>query len=273
MSIHHHHSTAVVPAALLAALLAGCSPSDDETDFLARKALLQRQNQGLRELVVEAEQGSLVPKDRFLIGLDEAILADIFRSQLPLELTSGHGEADIHFVWDGKRVAGLTCGDMDVTQNVSGDVVPSAYEVTGALALELVGNQVLAVPSFPETRVNIRVQPTADSWKAIDAILAEKNDVCGWVIEKVDVKKILNNVVAVKGFNVKLPLGGIKPMALPAGVSETVKVGERSLALDVRTTTLRIDPDAIWYGADVTVSSAPPAAAAPDSSVGPRTAI
>lgn len=76
-------------AALSTALLAGCAPSDDETDFEARRALLQRQNQGLRELIAEEEQGGLVPRDRFLIGLDEAILADIFRSQLPIEKPVG----------------------------------------------------------------------------------------------------------------------------------------------------------------------------------------
>lgn len=70
---------------LAAALLVGCAPSEEETDYLARQALLQRQNQGIRELIAEAERGSLVPADRFLIGIDEKIIADLFRSQLPLE--------------------------------------------------------------------------------------------------------------------------------------------------------------------------------------------
>jgi hypothetical protein len=66
-----------------------CAPSEEETDFLARKALLLRQNQGIRELIEEAERGSLVPADRFLIGIDEKIVADLFRSQLPLERPIG----------------------------------------------------------------------------------------------------------------------------------------------------------------------------------------
>ncbi|MGH7491076.1 MAG: hypothetical protein ACREOO_01640 [bacterium] len=70
-------------------MLAGCAPSEEETDFLARKALLLRQNQGIRELIVEAEHGTLVPADRFLIGIDEKILGDLFRSQLPLERPLG----------------------------------------------------------------------------------------------------------------------------------------------------------------------------------------
>jgi hypothetical protein len=70
-------------------LLLGCAPSPEETDYLARKAMLLRQNQGIRELIAEEEQGSLVPLDRFLVGVDEKVLEDIFRSQLPLERPLG----------------------------------------------------------------------------------------------------------------------------------------------------------------------------------------
>jgi hypothetical protein len=78
-----------VGSLLAAGLLLGCAPSEDEADFLARKALLQRQNQGIRELIAEAERGSLVPTDRFLVGIDEKVVGDLFRSQLPLERPLG----------------------------------------------------------------------------------------------------------------------------------------------------------------------------------------
>ena len=70
---------------LLAASLSSCAPSEEESAYLARKALLLRQNQGIRELIVEAESGSLVPTGRFLVGLDEVVVASLLRSQLPLE--------------------------------------------------------------------------------------------------------------------------------------------------------------------------------------------
>jgi len=72
-----------------AALAAGCAPSDDELDFLAQKALLERQNQGIRELIQEEERGSLVPRDRFLIGIGEAVVGGLFQSQLPIEKPVG----------------------------------------------------------------------------------------------------------------------------------------------------------------------------------------
>ena len=74
---------------LALASFTGCAPSDEESQYLARKALLTRQNQGIRELIAEAERGSLVPHDRFLLGIDETIIADLLRAQLPLERPLG----------------------------------------------------------------------------------------------------------------------------------------------------------------------------------------
>lgn len=72
-----------------AVLFAGCAPSDDELDYHAQKALLERQNQGIRELIQEEEKGSLVSRDRFLIGIDESVVGGLFRSQLPIEKPVG----------------------------------------------------------------------------------------------------------------------------------------------------------------------------------------
>jgi hypothetical protein len=78
-----------VAIALAAGFAAGCAPSERESDYLARRARLERQNKGIRELIEEAERGSLLPADRFLIGIDEQIVGDLFRSQLPLERPLG----------------------------------------------------------------------------------------------------------------------------------------------------------------------------------------
>jgi hypothetical protein len=76
-------------AILATLLLLGCAPSQEETEYLARRAMLLRQNQGIKELIAEEEKGSLVPLDRFLIGVDEKVLGDIFGSQLPRERPLG----------------------------------------------------------------------------------------------------------------------------------------------------------------------------------------
>ena len=71
---------------------------------------------------------------------------------LPVALNEGHGSATIHFVWDGKNVAGATCGDMDVTEEVDGTVIPAHYVVSGSMSLAIRGNEIVCTPVFPETR-------------------------------------------------------------------------------------------------------------------------
>jgi hypothetical protein len=202
------------------------------------------------EFVVDVEitqvLGKLKPgQPEIMFGGNKASMS------LPVEVIEGHGEAVIHFVWNGKNVAGITCGDMDVTQKVSGNVIPTAYLVSGELSFAIHEKKVIGTLVFPETKLNIRVTPSQESWDAINAILEEKGGVCGWVLDKVNVPNLLENLVQEKGFNVKLPLDKIKPFSLPAGASESVKLGSRVLALDAQTNTIRIDPDAIWYSASV----------------------
>jgi len=170
---------------------------------------------------------------------------------LPVDVNDGYGKASIHFVWDGKGVAGAACGDMDVTQVVTGKVIPAKYVVAGTLNLDMKGNKIVCTPRFPETRVRIRVTPTKDSWQVVDSLLATKHGLCGWAVEKVDIPSILKNVVEEKGFNVKLPLSGIKPFVIPAGISDSVRVGERSILVEVTSNSIRVDPDAILYSASV----------------------
>lgn len=170
---------------------------------------------------------------------------------LPVEVVEGYGEANIHFVWDGKNVADMTCGDMDITQKVSGNVIPTDYLVSGELAFAIREKKVIGTLTFPEAKLNIRVTPSQESWDAVNAILAEKGGVCGWVLDKVNVPNLLTSLVTNKGFNVKLPLDRIKPFVLPAGVNDSVKVGERVLSFATQTNMIRIDSAAIWYSASV----------------------
>jgi len=182
---------------------------------------------------------------------------------LPVTVTEGRGEAVVHFVWNGKNVAGVTCGDMDVSQRVDGTIVPADYRLSGTLSLEIQGARAVGTMHFPETRLQIRVKPSQKSWDAVQAILDQKRGVCGWVLDKVDVPSLLTGVVETKGFSVKLPLDRLRPIRFPAGAQDSVTVGGRVIAVSAQTRTLRIDPDAIWYSATVHVGSG---AAAPSPS-------
>lgn len=168
---------------------------------------------------------------------------------LPVNVTDGYGKAKIHFVWDGKHVAGATCGDMDVTQVVTGKVIPAKYTVAGTVQLAMNGSQVVCTPHFPETRVRIRVSPTKESWAAVDSLLGTKGGACGWLLEKVNVPSILKGVTEEKGFNVKLPLSGLKPFVIPAGIRDSVSVGQRVMLVEATSNSVQILPDAILYSA------------------------
>jgi len=205
------------------------------------------------EFVVDIDihevRGKLRPRTPQLVfGGDRVTMS------LPVEVSQGDGNATVHFVWDGKNVSGMTCGDMDVTQKVTGSVIPAEYLLEGSMKLAIRGSRIVCTPEFPETRIRLRLEPSKESWEAVNAILAEKRGACGWVLDKVDVPAMLEELVQEKGFNVKLPVHKIRPFALPAGVRDTIEVGGRMLTFATRTNTLRIDPDAIWYSADVAVN-------------------
>jgi hypothetical protein len=175
---------------------------------------------------------------------------------LPVTVSEGHGEAVIHFIWDGKNVADATCGDMDIRQRVDGTIVPAEYRMSGTLSFEVRGSRAIGTFHFPETKLRIRVRPSKESWAAIHAILEEKSGVCGWVLDKVGVPDLLTGVLETQGFNVRLPLDRLQPMIFPAGAQDSVTVGGRKLAVNAQTHTFRIDPDAIWYSATVRVGPA-----------------
>jgi hypothetical protein len=178
---------------------------------------------------------------------------------LPVQLSSGTGNATIHFVWDGKNVAGVACGDMDVVQHLTGSALPARYVIRGGLELGLRGNEIVATPRFPETRIQIRVRPSKASWAKVDSLLEAKRGVCGYVLDKVDVKQILENVVEKKGFNVALPLAKLRPFVVPAGISDSVSVAGRVVSVHTTTNTIAIAEDAILYGAAVALETLPSA--------------
>jgi hypothetical protein len=172
---------------------------------------------------------------------------------LPVKVREGRGEATFHFVWKSKSLPDLTCGDWDITQKVSGTVVPSEFLLSGGMSLRTRGNRIVCTPEFPETKLRLRVTPSPASRDAVRSLLAQKRGLCGWVIERVDLPGLLSAMLEAQGFDVAIPMNRIPALDLPAGVRESVRVGGRVLVVEARTRTLRLDAEAIWYSADVTM--------------------
>ncbi len=179
---------------------------------------------------------------------------------LPVTVASGSGKATIHFKWDGKNVAGATCGDLDVTREISGGVKPDSYPVSGGLLLTATAEEILAEPRFPLIKIKLKVDPSAQSWEAVDKILGEKKGLCGYVIDKVNLRGILERLVN-RGFDVRLPAEKIKPMAVPVGIEPTMEVRGQPVALGIKLGRLAITERVIWLGADVSVTAGTEAAA------------
>lgn len=171
---------------------------------------------------------------------------------MPVTVASGSGRATIHFKWDGKNVSGAVCGDMEVTQEVSGGVKPANYPVAGGIVLTATAREILASPRFPLIKVNLKVQPSKESWAAVEKILEDKEGVCGYVLEKVNVLKIVQGLIE-RGFNVRLPTEKIKPMAMPVGIEPTMQVRGKPVELAIKVGELAITERMIWLGADVRV--------------------
>ena len=169
---------------------------------------------------------------------------------LPVQVASGSGTANIDFVWDGKNVSGAVCGDMKINENVGGSVKPSQYPVSGALLLTTTTQQILASPKFPVIKVKLVVEPDTASWAVVQGILDSKGGVCGFVIDKVNIKGVLEGLLG-KGFDVTLPTEDIKPMAVPVGIAPTMTVRGETVKIEVKVGHLAITEDMIWLGADV----------------------
>jgi hypothetical protein len=172
---------------------------------------------------------------------------------LPATVASGTGRATINFKWDGKNVSGAVCGDMDIRQVVSGNVVPDTYTITGSFTLLAKDAMVLMTPHVPPVVVNLRVKASDESWAAVKKILDDKQGVCGFVLDRVDILGVVKNLID-KGFNVKLPTEKLRPMAMPVTVDPEFSVRGRQMALNISLGELAITKHAIWVGADVAVT-------------------
>ncbi|MGE5126198.1 MAG: hypothetical protein ACM3PV_07905 [Betaproteobacteria bacterium] len=174
---------------------------------------------------------------------------------MPVTLASGAGQATIRFKWDGQNLADAACGDLDVEQVVTGSVKPHRYPVQGTLVLSATAEQILVTPRFPRILVKLEIEPSAESWAAVQRILdARKTGVCGFVLDRIDVLSIVRGIVD-KGFEVRLPTEKIRPMAIPVGVEPTMSVHGTPVALEIRVGGLAITPQALWLGADVSVQA------------------
>jgi len=174
------------------------------------------------------------------------------RLALPVRVASGSGSAAIDFQWDGRNIGGAVCGDMEMREVVTGTVVPATYRLAGTLLLSTTKEAIVVTPRLPSLRVKIRVQPSKASWDLVQKLLDDKGGVCGFVLDRVNIRESLEGLFA-RGFDVRLPIERVKPLALPVGIAQTMEVRGTPITIDVTDGGLTITTRMIWLGANVTL--------------------
>jgi hypothetical protein len=174
---------------------------------------------------------------------------------LPVRVTKGRGSASIHLDWDGKNVAQLACGDLDVTKTVRGNVIPMSTVLRGEVAVGIEGDHVIATPKFPPKVLRLYIEPTPASWDSVRSVLAQKGGLCAFILKKVDLPSTLNDLVRKKGIKVTLHLERLKPFRVPVSVSTVVPAkDENHVSVIMRASEVRIDPERIWIAAEATTA-------------------
>jgi hypothetical protein len=166
-------------------------------------------------------------------------------------LLEGGGVARVQLQWDSRGMANAICGDIDVTRELRGAVVPAEYLVQGGFDAAAHGGAIVLRPRFGEVALTVRVRPSEDAWIAVDSIVDQQSGLCRAALRRADVKTRLREMLE-RGFTVKLPERLFREIRLPAGVQQSLELQGATLLLSVKPVGLVVGPQRIWYGADVT---------------------
>jgi hypothetical protein len=173
---------------------------------------------------------------------------------LPVDVLESKGAATLRFKWDSKGVANAVCRDFEVTQRIKGRVLGQTHQLKGALRLTSDGETVIATPVFPDRKVRLRMDLSRESWTDIEAALRAQNtfDRCGMALKPADALERLK-AMASQGIAVKLPESILRPVRLPASLSESVQLRDGEVSLSLRALKLRVENATLWSSAEVQV--------------------
>ena len=153
------------------------------------------------------------------------------------------------------KISGALCGDMKLREVVTGTVIPSDYRLAGSLELSTTDRAITVTPRLPVLRIRVKVVPSQASRDLVKRTLDARRGLCGFVIDRVNIPEALEDMLA-RGFEVRLPVEKLRPMALPVGFARTLTVRGVPVELGVSAGDLMITKDMIWLGADLTLNDA-----------------
>jgi hypothetical protein len=122
--------------------------------------------------------------------------------------------------------------------------------VRGTFALELVDGRLVATPSFPDLAIKLQVEPSPQTWAALDRVLGQRSLGCRAALKLVDVPGLVRRLLD-RGFTVKVPSTIFRPLRLPVGLRREVKVGERTHLVQMIPRRVSLTPQIAWLSADL----------------------
>jgi len=179
---------------------------------------------------------------------------DMIDIELPVDVEKAEGDATLRFAWDSAGLANVVCRDFEMTRKIRGRVLAQRQRLSGALRLVNTGESLTATPVFPDRRVRLRLDLTADSWRVVEAALRSQNELakCGMLMNP-ETGLVRLKELAANGINVRLPRSIFRTVRLPAHLQKTVRVNERTVGLRLTAESLRIETATLWSSVSVQV--------------------
>ena len=173
-----------------------------------------------------------------------------FQLVVPVETSRGTGRAHLRFRWSGRGLANAICGDLDVARDVDGAAAPLGATLTGSARLAVEHGDFVVVPDVPRPRLRLVLEPSPAAWETLKSAVASQSDMCRTVLGKVDVVKVLRNLLS-RGIVVNLPSDKLKPFRIPIAVTESLEVNDHDVTIVARPTHLSVGQPYTWFAASV----------------------
>jgi hypothetical protein len=181
---------------------------------------------------------------------------DLIDVEVPVDVQETAGDATLHFGWDSSGLANAVCKDFALTREIHGRVLAQRHLVSGALRLENTGESVTLTPVFPERKVPLKLDLTAESWGVVETALRSQDSfgTCGMLMDP-DKALVHLKELAAKGIDVKLPDSIFRAVSLPARLQKSVKVGQRNVELGLTAKGVRVEAATLWSSVSVQVQN------------------
>ena len=197
-----------------------------------------------------------IAADTVLLGVSDSSRLSL---TVPVRVVEGRGAATIDFTWDAVTAASVVCGDFAIRERFDGEVSPYTDTLRAELVLVAEGRRIAARPRYTGERLTVRPEPTPEAWRRVREILERQNSIfrCGLAISPDEMERLLRRLLR-RGFRFEFPATVLQPVHLPTVLTGELTVEGRPFTVAVRPRTLRLDPDRLWYAADLELTGPSP---------------